>query len=120
MQESFFWVSCKYIPRGAIPHADSLLQHSSERRRMPDSCHNFQLIHYFDAGDFWHARGILPVVPLNIVLSELQNWRRPTLMLVGNHDQVQHICSTLLLMPNTMWNIMICISHKIASMRMKR
>ena len=43
----------------------------------------------FLAGDFWHARGTLPVVPLNIVLSELQNWRQPTLMLVGNHDQVE-------------------------------
>lgn len=40
------------------------------------------------AGDFWHARGLLPVVPLNTVLSEFQHWKQPTLMLVGNHDQV--------------------------------
>lgn len=40
------------------------------------------------AGDFWHARGSLPVEPLNAVLRELRHWSRPTLMLVGNHDQV--------------------------------
>lgn len=26
--------------------------------------------------------------PLNKVLAELRKWRQPTLMLVGNHDQV--------------------------------
>ena len=41
-----------------------------------------------DAGDFWHARGALPVTPLNLVIQELRQWRQPTLMLVGNHDQV--------------------------------
>ena len=39
-------------------------------------------------GDFWHARGALPVTPLNAVLDELALWRHPTIMLVGNHDQV--------------------------------
>ena len=40
-------------------------------------------------GDFWHARGSLPVEPLNAVLRVLRTWTRPTLMLVGNHDQVR-------------------------------
>ena len=40
------------------------------------------------AGDFWHARGSLPVEPLNAVLRVFRGWSRPTLMLVGNHDQV--------------------------------
>ena len=47
------------------------------------------------AGDFWHVRGTLPVNPLNRVLEELREWRQPTLMLVGNHDQVwlaSHAC----------------------------
>ncbi|KAL3150757.1 hypothetical protein ABBQ32_000532 [Trebouxia sp. C0010 RCD-2024] len=39
-------------------------------------------------GDFWHVRGALPVEPLNAVLREIETWRQPTLMLVGNHDQV--------------------------------
>ncbi len=39
-------------------------------------------------GDFWHARGALPVEPLNAILREFESWRQPTLMLVGNHDQV--------------------------------
>lgn len=40
-------------------------------------------------GDFWHARGSLPVRPLNAVLEEMARWRDiPLLMLVGNHDQV--------------------------------
>eukprot|EP00192_Tetraselmis_astigmatica_P004575 CAMPEP_0117669004 /NCGR_PEP_ID=MMETSP0804-20121206/11876_1 /TAXON_ID=1074897 /ORGANISM="Tetraselmis astigmatica, Strain CCMP880" /LENGTH=487 /DNA_ID=CAMNT_0005476983 /DNA_START=136 /DNA_END=1595 /DNA_ORIENTATION=+ len=39
-------------------------------------------------GDFWHHRGSLPVEPLNAVLEELKDWTAPTLMLVGNHDQV--------------------------------
>jgi hypothetical protein len=40
------------------------------------------------AGDFWHARGALPVEPLNAVLQEIRRWDFPTIMLVGNHDQV--------------------------------
>ncbi len=40
------------------------------------------------AGDFWHVRGTLPVNPLNRVLEEFRDWKQPTLMLVGNHDQV--------------------------------
>ena len=47
------------------------------------------------AGDFWHVRGTLPVNPLNRVLEEFREWRQPTLMLVGNHDQVwfaSHAC----------------------------
>jgi len=40
-------------------------------------------------GDFWHARGSLPVRPLNAVLDEMARWKDiPLLMLVGNHDQV--------------------------------
>eukprot|EP00873_Tetraselmis_striata_P041002 jgi/Tetstr1/461266/TSEL_006393.t1 len=39
-------------------------------------------------GDFWHHRGSLPVEPLNAVLDEFAGWSAPTLMLVGNHDQV--------------------------------
>ena len=32
------------------------------------------------------------MTPLNLVIQELRQWRQPTLMLVGNHDQV-HIKS---------------------------
>lgn len=40
-------------------------------------------------GDFWHARGSIPVRPLNAVLDEMAKWEGiPLLMLVGNHDQV--------------------------------
>ena len=39
-------------------------------------------------GDFWDERGALPVHPLNTIIRELQSWTQPTLMLVGNHDQV--------------------------------
>ncbi|GAX81140.1 hypothetical protein CEUSTIGMA_g8573.t1, partial [Chlamydomonas eustigma] len=39
-------------------------------------------------GDFWDERGALPVEPLNAVIRELKTWTQPTLMLVGNHDQV--------------------------------
>lgn len=41
------------------------------------------------AGDFWHARGPLPVETLNAVIARLRAWTQPTLMLVGNHDQVR-------------------------------
>lgn len=41
-----------------------------------------------DAGDFWHVRGPLAVKPLNEVTAELQTWTQPTVILVGNHDQV--------------------------------
>ena len=40
-------------------------------------------------GDFWDRRGALPVSPLNAALQELRGWGHPTLMLVGNHDQVR-------------------------------
>ena len=40
------------------------------------------------AGDFWHVKGPLAVRPLNAVIAELQTWTQPTVMLVGNHDQV--------------------------------
>ena len=43
------------------------------------------------AGDFWHVRGMLPVNPLNRVLEEFRDWKCPTLMLVGNHDQVRNV-----------------------------
>ena len=41
-------------------------------------------------GDFWHARGAIPVEPLNEALSLMSsaNWRTPTIMIPGNHDQV--------------------------------
>lgn len=53
------------------------------------------------AGDFWHMRGALPVEPLNDVVWALAAWRCPTLMLVGNHDQVRPtlVCHCLLLFP---------------------
>ena len=65
-------------------------------------CHHlfFQLFMYLvvkevglpDTGDFWHARGALPVVALNSVLEEFRGWTQPTLMLVGNHDQARCPC----------------------------
>ena len=39
-------------------------------------------------GDFWHHRGALPVDTLNEIMFELSKWTQPTIMLVGNHDQV--------------------------------
>ena len=39
-------------------------------------------------GDFWHHRGKLPVEPLNAAVEAFVAWRRPTIMLTGNHDQV--------------------------------
>lgn len=39
-------------------------------------------------GDFWHVRGSLPVEPLNAVLEVFSDWSQPTLMIPGNHDQV--------------------------------
>lgn len=44
-------------------------------------------------GDFWHHRGALPVETLNEVIKELANWTQPTIMLVGNHDQVNSVGS---------------------------
>lgn len=40
------------------------------------------------AGDFWHVRGALPVETLNSAVLRLSQWTQPTIMLVGNHDQV--------------------------------
>lgn len=39
-------------------------------------------------GDWWHIRAALPVEPLNAAIELLSKWTQPTLMLVGNHDQV--------------------------------
>ena len=41
-------------------------------------------------GDFWHARGAIPVEPLNeaLALMSSANWTAPTIMIPGNHDQV--------------------------------
>lgn len=39
-------------------------------------------------GDFWHARGNLPVQPLNAVLTHLATWRVPVVMIPGNHDLI--------------------------------
>lgn len=44
-------------------------------------------------GDFWHHRGALPVETLNEVIKELAKWTQPTIMLVGNHDQVNSVGS---------------------------
>lgn len=63
------------------------------------------------AGDFWHIRGMLPVNPLNRVLEEFRDWKQPTLMLVGNHDQVW---STLLAMRYTAAINDLCPQHGLA------
>ena len=39
-------------------------------------------------GDFWHARGAIPVEPLVDALAEIAKWRVPAVMIPGNHDQV--------------------------------
>ena len=39
-------------------------------------------------GDFWHERGALPLRPLLAVWAELGRWTFPTLLIPGNHDQV--------------------------------
>ena len=39
-------------------------------------------------GDFWHARGAIPVEPLVDALAEISKWRVPAVMIPGNHDQV--------------------------------
>jgi DNA repair exonuclease SbcCD nuclease subunit len=39
-------------------------------------------------GDFWHERGKLPVKILNAVIAEMKQWTQPTILLVGNHDQI--------------------------------
>ena len=39
-------------------------------------------------GDFWHARGAIPVEPLIDALEIFRAWRVPTVMIPGNHDQV--------------------------------
>lgn len=44
-------------------------------------------------GDFWHHRGALPVETLNEIIKELAKWTQPTIMLVGNHDQVNSVGS---------------------------
>ncbi|KAK9809017.1 hypothetical protein WJX72_007974 [[Myrmecia] bisecta] len=39
-------------------------------------------------GDLWEKRGDLPVLALHAIDSVYQDWSFPTIMLVGNHDQV--------------------------------
>ena len=39
-------------------------------------------------GDFWHARGAIPVEPLIEALNAIRSWTRPCVMIPGNHDQV--------------------------------
>ena len=39
-------------------------------------------------GDFWHARGAIPVEPLIEALDAIRSWTRPCVMIPGNHDQV--------------------------------
>lgn len=50
-------------------------------------------------GDFWHARGALPVEPLNRVLTELQTWSVPVIMIPGNHDLISRSGSGVSLVP---------------------
>lgn len=64
------------------------------------------------AGDFWHVRGSLPVGPLNSVLHVFREWRQPTLMLVGNHDQVCYMfytCPRYILIFGTSIHVMILV-----------
>jgi hypothetical protein len=39
-------------------------------------------------GDFWHARGAIPVEPLIEALDAVREWTVPCVMIPGNHDQV--------------------------------
>jgi hypothetical protein len=39
-------------------------------------------------GDFWHARGAIPVEPLIDALNAVREWTQPAVMIPGNHDQV--------------------------------
>ncbi|CAN8062574.1 unnamed protein product [Agarophyton chilense] len=39
-------------------------------------------------GDFWHARGNLPVEPLNAILQSFSKWKVPLIMIPGNHDLI--------------------------------
>ena len=39
-------------------------------------------------GDFWHARGAIPVEPLVEALDAVRAWTVPAVMIPGNHDQV--------------------------------
>lgn len=45
-------------------------------------------------GDWWHRRGLLPVVVLNAIVDELDRWAQQGLTLImipGNHDQEDHV-----------------------------
>lgn len=50
-------------------------------------------------GDFWHARGNLPVDPLNAVLTQLSTWKVPIIMIPGNHDLVSRTGNGVSLVP---------------------
>lgn len=50
-------------------------------------------------GDFWHARGALPVEPLNLVLKELETWAVPVVMIPGNHDLISRTGNGVSLVP---------------------
>ena len=39
-------------------------------------------------GDFWHARGAIPVAPLADAVRLFAQWEVPTIILAGNHDMV--------------------------------
>lgn len=39
-------------------------------------------------GDFWHHRGFVRVDCLNAVLESMSKWKVPSIMIPGNHDQV--------------------------------
>eukprot|EP00984_Skeletonema_dohrnii_P001963 scaffold662_cov124-Skeletonema_dohrnii-CCMP3373.AAC.7 len=41
-------------------------------------------------GDFWHHRGFVRVDCLNAVLDTMSNWRVPSIMIPGNHDQIDY------------------------------
>lgn len=50
-------------------------------------------------GDFWHARGALPVEPLNLILKELEAWAVPVVMIPGNHDLISRTGNGVSLVP---------------------
>jgi DNA repair exonuclease SbcCD nuclease subunit len=39
-------------------------------------------------GDFWHHRGFVRVDCLNAILQALETWEVPSIMIPGNHDQI--------------------------------
>jgi len=71
----------------AVKHLDQELTHELTRKDA-GMIRPAVYVAVWHAGDFWHVKGPLAVRPLNAVIAELQTWTQPTVMLVGNHDQV--------------------------------